>query len=459
MVPPPPRERGRRRFLLSAAGAAGLTSVVAGCFEEDSPEETEDRSTDTPRTPSATATETEPSFSMLADQFGTAIDVAAAGVSPDGMTAVQPVIDGELGDDTLLYFPEGRYLFEDAFDFSSLTQLAIVGDGATIELSDGFTSTLFFGNGTKSLHIEGLTIDSTGKRTGPRPINVRIRDELVVDDVLVKGSSRSMQFDVTSPSGTGTIRRMRMPDGGLDGEWAVGCLVSPNNRGEIRFDNCQIAGFPNNGLYASPSRGPVRVNGGTYANNNRSNVRVSGPATVRNVTVVLDRAPQNYENQRGLWLRGGRCIVENCEIVLSNVEYSGGGIVTGAVGTIRDTRIRVEPDGTRALTVVTDDDSSDSAEDGDYLHCRNVDVVGSAANGSSILVRDRNNCTFEQCRIVQPGPDRDGITFIRSDGSVVRDTAIDVTGKPVRVDDSDVTVNNVSVAGSSTSERTRSESG
>jgi len=79
----------------------------------------------------------------------------------------------------------------------------------------------------------------------------------------------------------------------------------PAKRGEIRFVDCHVAGFPDNGLYASPAPGVVTVSGGRYANNGIANVRVSDGSEVRGVHVICDEARDGVQNMRGIRLREG----------------------------------------------------------------------------------------------------------------------------------------------------------
>jgi len=404
--------------------------------ESTTEERTERTTTETER---VTTTTTEPRLPAMAEEYETALNVVDAGVDPSGETPIREVLDPQMSEDSLLYFPEGEYRMDGHWDLSRLKRLAVVGDNARIVPTEGYTATLFYtgeSGDTNSVYVSGLTFDFSNAKTGARPLNLVVRDELVIEDVTVEGSTRSTRFDVTSPEGHGEIRRLELPDGGQPGEYAVGCLVGPHNRGEVLFEDCTIEGFPNNGLYASPSEGPVTVRGGTFRNNGIANVRVSGPSTVSDATVECTRAPQGFENMRGIWLRGGQCDVENCRVNMTDVTFSDGGIVGALSGEIRDCWVHVDASEVTAISIKPPRGRGTDGEHG--ATCKRVDVTGSASGETTVLVSDRDACVFEDLSIRQTGADRQGVHFIRSDGSAVRNATIEVTGAPLRFEESAV---------------------
>ncbi|MFC7138984.1 right-handed parallel beta-helix repeat-containing protein [Halosimplex aquaticum] len=448
------REPTRRTFLQTVLCSA--SAALAGCsFDggegERGPTPRAESTPDPAETPSQdpggpTPTESDPTATPepvhpMAEEYDRAIDVVEEGVDPTGEIPIRDRLP-DLGTDALLFLPEGRYLVDGGWDLSTFDRLALIGDGATLVPRDGYRGTMFYfaeDRETRSVHIEGVTFDFSADETGPRPMNLRATDELFVGDVAVKGSTRGVRFDVTDPDGRGEINRLRLTDGGLPGLNAVGCLVSPKNQGELVFEDCRIAGFPNNGLYASPSNGPVTVDGGQFTNNGIANVRVSGPSTVDGVTVTCDRAPEGFLNMRGIWLRGGRCTVENCEIELRTLTYSDGAVVGVWHGDLRNTDIRVDADEVPAISVKPGDDAGRSHSKVDQgITCTDVTIDGSAAKASTVLVTDYESCSFENISIHQSGANRDGLYLIRSDGAVVRDSVIGVTGQPIRAEDSSV---------------------
>jgi hypothetical protein len=211
-----------------------------------------------------------------------------------------------------------------------------------------------------------------------------------------------------------------------------------------------VVGFPNNGLYASPSEGPVHVKGGTYANNGISNIRVKGPSSVRNTTVRCTTAPDHFQNMRGIWLRDGSCLVDECTVEIHNVTYSGGTFVVGAHGEIRNSSILVDADDVPGVNIYHNDDVSRSTAQEQGIHCQNVRIEGASAENAAVTITDRDSCSFVNCSVSQTGENRDGFFLIRSVDSRIQDTLISVSGTPIRLEESDIETINVDTTPEST---------
>ncbi|GAB3688360.1 hypothetical protein GCM10028857_22420 [Salinarchaeum chitinilyticum] len=429
-----PRSTDRldRRDLLRL-GAVGLATAVAGCSGGDSGRDEPTNETDSP--PPTDADEI-----PYADEYGTVVDVVAqGGADPTASESIVPVLDEHARDDTLLYFPPGRYLLNDLWELPSFEHLAVVGEDATIVPQDGDFGYLFvFGlpdHSAADLRFEGMQFDFSAEDTAPRPIQAQIEDGLVVQDVTVEGIGGTARFDVTDPDGEGVIRNLQMPDGGREPN-PVGVLVGPANQGSLRFEDCRVSGFPGNGLYASPSNGPIEVVGGTYENNGIASVRVSSPATVRDVTVRCDQSPQGFRNMRGIRLRHGESIlVENCTIEMHDLTYTDGGLVIEPMmesATVRNVDIECSVDGYPAVHVKTAQHDATDTE----IDFQGVTVTGSSGDGSAVQISDRNNCLLDDLDIQQTGTSRDGVHLVRTTNSTLRDSEIDVTGDPLVLDHS-----------------------
>jgi hypothetical protein len=436
---------------------------MAGCARDSDRRPTAtDTTTATTREPSTTTAErtdtvqtTADRRERYADRFASVVDFGEFDVAADASESILPFLEEHVTDDTLVFFPEGRYLLPDAWEVPGFTNLGFVGDGATIVPRDGFSGYLFT-MGTpghaRDLLFDGLTFDFTAPDTGARPIQALVDDGLVVRDVAVRGVQDTgqdmMRFDVTAPHGTGLVERMRLPDGGVSETPTTGCFVGPTSKGTLTFRDCHVAGFPDNGLYASAAQGPVRVVGGTYENNGIANVRVGGDSLVRDVHVRCDEARQGIENMRGIRLRqGANARVENCVVELREVTYSDGAITIAPwleSAVVRDTRIVVDADRVRGIWVKT---PVRPGHDGPQVECRNVHVDGTASGNAAVQVVDRDACVFENLCIRQTGADRDGVYLLRSRDSVVRDAAIAVTGDPLVLEDSTAETFNVRTAG------------
>lgn len=431
----------RRRFLASA-GAVGALGVLAGC-PALSPDGEPSTETPTDGVTTRTTTQGTPAVdlpSAYAERFGDVVDLEAAGADASGGHPINDVLDRAFGDDTLLYLPPGEYTLDGRWVLPGFENVGIYGPDATILPTEGYSGDMFVFGGdeqARGLLVDGLTFDVDAPDTGPRVLEVNVADELLVRDLSVTGVQDTdhglTRFDVTDPDGSARVERMSMPDGGSPGTLATGCLVGPLSEGSITFADCHIAGFPDNGLYGSPAPGAVDVHGGTYANNGIANVRVSGESTVRGVRVVCDEAREGIQNMRGIRLRGGDgTVVENCIVDVQAVTTSDGAItLSSAMGsaTIRDTTIRVDANSIPAIRAKQPSGADDVDDSGPT--CERVSIVGSASRDRAVYVIDRPSSSFEGCCIEQTGDDRDGLSFLRSDEAVVRDSRINVTGEAV----------------------------
>ena len=444
--------RTRRRYLKGLGGVAGL-AAIAGCSWLDpgpGPSETEtpspDDATETPR-PDETGTPPEtPSGENV-------VNLVEAGASPDGDEPIVPILEDVVADGKTLYFPPGEYLLTQEWRVRDLTDLSVVGRDATLRVQEGFDDYLFvLGNADTAtgLTIEGLEFDFSAPNTGGRPIHGIVTDGLSVTDVSVTGTvdvdQDVMRFDVTDPHGTGVVTRLNLPDGATAEYPITGCYVGESHTGTLRFVDCHIGGFPDNGLYASSATGKIIVEGGLYENNNVSNVRVSGPAEVRGVTVRCDRAPKGFGNMRGIRLReGSNVLVENCDIQMEEVTGSDGAITMSSWldrATIRDTNVTVDADDVAAILAKSPTDRPDDvdADSDDYrIRVENVTISGSAANTAAVRLLEREGCLIDNTCIVQTGSARDGIQCTRVSDSTLSNSSISVTGRPVVLNDATVT--------------------
>lgn len=380
------------------------------------------------------------------------IDVVEAGADPKGEEPIDGLLPEHAGDDTLLYFPEGEYLMDGPWQFREFEHFGMLGDGATIRPSDGYSGYLLaFGSSDRAVDFlfKGIDFDVTAPDTGIRPLHATIQDGLHVADVTVRGvqdtDQDSFRFDVTRSDGTGLVRNVGQPGGGDPRYPITGCYVGEVSEGTLTFRDCRFSNFPDNGLYASQARGPVHVVGGRYENNNVANVRVTTDAVVRGVTVRSTEAKEGFNNVRGIRLRSGRnVLVEDCRL-----EYTAASGSDGAVtmhdwlesATVRNTRIRVDVDDVPAIQAKSPAKAFGSPEAG--IRLENVVITGAAANRSAIEIDERKGTDFSGLCIHQTGASRNGIRLLRSRGNVLRDCSIRVTGRPVVARDSTLSRQNV----------------
>ncbi|MXR39919.1 twin-arginine translocation signal domain-containing protein [Halobaculum sp. WSA2] len=424
----------RRQFLRTTA-ATGIAAVIGGCggsgADSDQP-----RPSETAATPFDTPSTSTPGRATDTDRFDSVVDLAEAGADAD--RSLVPHLERHLADDTMVYLPAGRYRMDDTVRLLSFDNVGIVGDGAVIVPPDGFDSTLFdLGRPGRASNLlfEGITFDFGAPDTGSRPVSALVDDGLVIRDLAVVGrqdAGRAMlRADVTDADGTGLVERLRLPDGAAYETQSTAFLVGDRHRGELRFEDCRIVGFPDNGLYADPDHGRVEVVGGYYANCDISNVRVGNDSVVRGVHVRNDTASSGYENMRGIRAtHGDGVLIEDCTVELERVPASEGGLVMSSqltAGTVRNTRIEVDADGVSAIRAKSPDDALADGE----LVFEDIAVRGTAANGAAIEMLNREDCTFDRATVVQSGASRDGFLFDYVSNGVIRDSRIDVTGRPV----------------------------
>ena len=424
----------RRRLLKRLGlGLGAGASLLAGCGQRPGPEETPTgRETETP--------EGTPAPEGVREQYGTVVDLVEAGADPEGGEPINPILSEHAGDDTLLVLPEGEYLMDGMWELWGFEHFGILGEGATIRPPDGYSGYLFAigaSGRARDFLFRGITFDITAPETGIRPLHATIQDGLHVADVTVKGlqdtDQDSFRFDVTEPDGTGLVENLRMPDGGVPQYLITAVYVGDVSRGKLTFKDCFIAGYPDNGIYASQARGPVHVIGGRYENNNVSNVRVTSGAVVRGVTVRANAALEGFNNVRGIRLRSGRdVLVEDCDVAFTEVNRSDGAIVMHddlRSATIRNTRVKVDTDGVPAILAKTP--AHPQPKDGNGIRIEDVDVSGSAARNATVQINHRSDVRFSNVCINQSGDERHGVRLLGSKNNVIRDSSIHVPGDPL----------------------------
>lgn len=436
------KRRAALRF--AAASMAGF----AGCSTRDG------TPTPPPRTTarSPTGTPYPARLQQYAGQFGSLVDASSARLGSTGGQPLDAYLADIAADDTLVYLPRGRYRIDDTWTYPAFENFGVVGDDATIEPPEGYADGIFemgVPEEATSFLIDGVTFDFRAEETGGTPLNLRVRDNLVVRDVSVLGTldvdETMIRIDVTGESGTGLVERLKLPDGAIYDSQSYGCFVGSTNRGDITFRDCHVAGFPNNGIYAEPPAGRMAVIGGRFENNDVANVRVGGGerGLVRGVHVRCDTAPEEFGNMRGIRLRQGTgTVIEDSFVELLDVTASDGAITIASemnAATIRNTHVRIDRDNVAGILAKP----PRTNDGGQSIRCENVCIEGSAANTAALLVENRDGCVFDRLSIKQTGADRDGIELLRSADSVLRDSQISVTGEPVVLVGSDLETANV----------------
>lgn len=267
--------------------------------------------------------------SRLREKFDRVINVVEAGADNTGSASIVGVLEDlrdrdRLQDGTLLYFPAGQYYMDRQFRMTGFPKFGMYGDGATIvpanyyDVEDSKYKLFRLGvsyNPGSELYVENFTVDQTAPDTGMRFIDAAISDRLEVRDIDIVGKHDSGTWGpgrmvITDPDGTGVVQRFNARDGGEytanaphDKLWRgpSGLICNSYNKGRMTFRDCELGGFPDNGLYATGGDGRVRVWRGTYKNSNGANVRVGGDhSEVIGVNVVVDQNWEETQAQRGI---------------------------------------------------------------------------------------------------------------------------------------------------------------
>ncbi|MFB6130746.1 MAG: hypothetical protein ABEJ28_08005 [Salinigranum sp.] len=453
----------RRNYLrgLAALGAGGALTGMAS---------------------SASAT-TSQQMTDLFSQYGTVIDVVEAGADNTGNQSITPILDEHAADDTLLVFPPGTYYMDDEFRFCGFNHFGLVGNDATIVPADyyhfnGPNYRLFrlgvYHNPGTDLLVKDLTIDQTASDTGIRTIEAQVSDGLEVSNVTIDGKHDSGTwgpglFDVMDPDGTGHVEGFRAPDGG---EWVsntpndgnlwrgpTGIMVSRYHRGTVVLKDCELGGFPDNGIYAGNANGTVVVDGGTFKNSHASNVRLGGyHSRVTGATVVIDENPEHFTNQRairldqGSWLQvedvtirlekpNGNAIsvldgvesarIAGSSITISTDRYNHGIVVSSNAGPtyIQHTDIDMDTSGNALLL--------HGADGAGEIGVNYVNITGNASGRAfrNAIRVERDNCQFRYVTVDQPGSYYRRAMEIDADDCLVYKGSYKSTHHPIIVND------------------------
>lgn len=453
----------RRQFLRrgAAAGAVGLTgaavySVVGGPPSDDQDPAGMDTETATGEPPSGSPTPEQPV--RHGDAFGTVVDVVKAGADPTGEEPIGDLLDRHAADDTLLSFPPGDYRLPQI----ELTDYDHLGIAAAREERPTFVAPanschntdphIQFAKVTQFL-LEGFDFDFQRDGAGGA-INVIASGDATVRDVTARGSCKRQitmfRMDIRNPEGVGLVENFRAQNV-EDSGWMTGAYVGLHHSGEVTFRNCELSGFTDNGLYGSApgaegGGGTVHTEGGEFRNNNVSNIRLgTAGSSARGDTIVVESPPDAESvNLRGVRLRrGAGQVVEDCEIRFGpDVTRSFGTVVYhsdngGAL--VADSTITMDSPRIPAIQAVYP--SGEGRGEGAPTF-RNLRIDGEASRGYAVMVNGRDGTTFENCTIEQPGSQRDGIRLAYADDCTLIDSRIDVTGYPLILRDSTLSIRN-----------------
>lgn len=319
----------------------------------------------------ATIARAQPSLGGLREDFDRVVNIVDAGADPNGNEPITPVLEQNArSDDTLVYFPPGEYRMDRRFRFTGFENYGMVGDEAVIVPDDyhnfndlGRNAHMLFLLGTASdpgdgLLFQDLTIDQTREHTGARVIQTEVENDLRVRNIDVKGfhdtgSHGPGLFHITDPTGHGVVERFRAPGGGAYAKNApgdigdfhlgpTGIMMGTNHVGTMWYRDCELGGFPDNGLYDSVGPGRCIVEGGVFRNSNVANIRLGGDdSIVRDVKIIVDENRPEDTNQRGIRMdHGDDLAVRDCEIHLQRP--TGHGITASGTSSAGNQTLSIE---------------------------------------------------------------------------------------------------------------------
>lgn len=430
----------KRRSYLRAVGT-GLLALTAGCGGRQ-PEPTTVGPTTT-ETTTIPGTTTRTTFERIASRYERVVDLERAGADTTGRTPVNSIIEDAMADDTLFYFPAGRYRIAGLLVLQHRSNVGILGPEATLLPRDRQQGSWIVVDDVADFLFAGPTVDNRAKNTGVRlDVSVSggtnlVRDVTMIGFHDVDSRTHGFTLQVNGADTELTLRNVTMRDGAANG---TGIFVHPADApGTLRLENVSLENWYEQGLYGSPHGGPMYVVGGEYVNNGKAQVRVGGgnadtPAVVRDVTVrVNDPNPQGIKgNTRGIWLKEGEnSLVENCSVELSNLGKFGsaGAVVIGKENgrsTIRNTSIRVD-DSTFAISAFRP--TNDYSDTPSLTHplsnwdltIEDVEITGTAPSGTAVWLVGRSGSVLRNVSIDQHGAGRtrNGVSIVDSPGTLV----------------------------------------
>jgi hypothetical protein len=407
--------------------------------------------------------------------------VEDAGCDPTGAEPCDAKIRAAADDYTVLKFPPGEYRITSKTVVLGKTNLGFLGKGdARFRVPENFNEKALVVDDGTGLLFEGIDIDQRADGTTPA-LHLGADDDLRVHDVELLGkgvhpdsipkgepgwspgpgadSGNPHVLDflypiVRSADGTGLVTDVVANNHGLMGTYNAGngrsgIWVGISTEGTITFRNCRIEEFGSNGTYTSRTNGVVQFEDGIHRNNDNNQLRIGSPGSyaegmILDVDADSSDSPNPYEalNYRGARIEMGRMndrtdvAIRDCDIAIRSTPHSGGGVVaesTASEFTVENTRIGIEADDVRGVLAKEPDGGPNypAPAEPHTATIRNTSVTGSANGNAAIELRERSGSVVTNCCIEVDGDGRDGVTFVRSDGCVVRNSTIDVPAETV----------------------------
>ena len=410
------------------------------------------------------------------------------GLDPNGRSPISDTL-ANVSSGTLVEFPDGTYQL-DAHAIDVNTRVGFVGTGdVTWQFADGYRGE-FVRAEVGHFLFENIDVDYSGSMEESGHFRLMITERAVVKDVhfIGRGFDTGYVFQVAATESDATVelRNVNAPHGANPGAYGtgngrIGVYSGLSHRGILLIKDCEFSEFGNNGIYAQEVRGSVRVEDSYFLNNGISQIRISGASSwAKRCTMEIDM--RKYDGpQTGDWgtwgflcenlvsrkttdqypPREAGCTLEDSTILLKHINE--GGVVGAGVKlanaarslTVRNTDIHVDIEdgfGRSTHAVLRANPYGDwrgyradldVAPKPHSLILENVTITGDASGDAAVRIARGEDSRISDCCIQQTGANRDGIRVLGSDGSLVENTNVNVTGAALDVDSSAVSTSNL----------------
>jgi hypothetical protein len=273
-------------------------------------------------------------INSLSNRGWNVIDVADHADNTGG-NDVSGFINNNVAPETVFKFRAGTYFFTDWIQHHT-NKVAFIGvDGAdpTIDIDSGFNGKDIFNFGYSSDPASGfvlrnLNFDITGNNTGAGIVNITTANQgAYLKDVDVNGElddtiRNGLSGVVVDSNAVLSVHNFNLHDGSprntnVDSvDDSVGIISTKATVGDVHLGNCKVAGFPNNGVYASKvgygsNPGKVIVRGGEFFNSDRDQLRVGSYSEIHHAHCYTDTVKSGFDNLRGIWVRHGEGVLIN----------------------------------------------------------------------------------------------------------------------------------------------------
>jgi len=490
---PTRREAVVAALLAATSGCQALRSDPTPSGSETRPDPPTDTASNN-KTPPATETSTATPSPKLEDyktsgiEFDRVVNVTTVGADPAGESDSSQAISDAATEGTLLVFPAGTYRVDSAIEIVA-DRVGLVGEGGvTIRPTSSVSGRYLVADGVDSFLFRKIDVDIRFKRQTGMWVHARTKFHVERVQYYGRGGLTGQAFNlgVMKREGTGRLRRVRVPRGGIPdrydnrqgeaGNGRIGVWTGLAHRGTLRVVDCEFSEFGNNGMYTSRTPGDIQVENSYFENNNVCGVRISGAGSrVKNSEVVVNFDRYNGPdltdtktgfNPRGIMIDGGKrganmpkqeSGAEIRDTMVSILDTPEGGTVQSAIEQnpvarslrVVDTDVQIDVEGTPAIRRPPPGSGGWVWRPGHkkppepyWTRLEDVTITGSSGSGPAIQLSEAGGSRIRNCKITQEGADRNGIHLENMVGTVIDGGVIRVGRYPLilqRTDEMDRT--------------------